>query len=409
MSCPESQIIGPEDRSSVTTPTEIIGTVTADGFIYYVLEYACVGDDAYTEIAKGTEPVEDGVLGIFDTTLLTNGWYTIRLTGYGSNYHTVDEIALLVEGQMKIGNYSVSFRDMDIPVQRFPLTVLRNYDSRYKNKSGDFGYGWNLSMAGATLSESCVPGEYWIQEQGTGPLGLSKFYFAEERPHTIVIDWGNGKVDKFDMKLTPDSQPLMPIQYDISVSYTAQLGTYSKLEALGETTGLIYAEGLLYQSNLNVYHPEKYKLTTEDGTVYIINANTGVESITDVNGNVITFDEDGVYHSDGKSIVFNRDDKGRISKITGPTGKQVSYQYNENGDLASVTDILGGTTKFVYDEEHYLSEIIDPRGIKVARNEYDGEGRLIATIDAGGNRTEFKHDIDSRREAIRQTWQCNCL
>jgi hypothetical protein len=62
----------------------------------------------------------------------------------------VDEIVLLVEGQMKVGNYSVSFRDIDIPVQRFPLTVLRNYDSRYKNKSGDFGYGWNLSMAGAT-------------------------------------------------------------------------------------------------------------------------------------------------------------------------------------------------------------------------------------------------------------------
>src|SRR5690606_9539536 len=138
-------------------------------------------------------------------------------------------------------------------------------------------------------------------------------------------------------------------------------GTYSKLEALGEITGLIYTEGLLYQSNLDVYHPEKYKLTTEDGTVYIINANTGVESITDVNGNVITFDEDGIYHSDGKSIVFNRDDKGMISNIPSPTGKPISYQYNENRDLASVTNILGETTKVNYDEEPYLSEILDPR------------------------------------------------
>ena len=31
-------------------------------------------------------------------------------------------------------------------------------------------------------------------------------------------------------------------------------------------------------------------------------------------------------------------------------------------------------------------EIIDPSGVAVARNEYDENGRLVATIDADGNR-----------------------
>jgi len=56
-----------------------------------------------------------------------------------------------------------------------------------------------------------------------------------------------------------------------------------------------------------------------------------------------------------------------------------------------------------------ITGIIDPRGIRAIRNEYDEDGRLIAQIDglsqprtgSGGNRIEFTHDIEGRLEIVK--------
>lgn len=393
-------ITSPADGAVVTSPVEVTGTVSGEGLVYYALEYCPAGGTEYAEFASGNTAVNNGVLGTFDPTLLENGYYNIRLTARSSNYIVSDEIVVSVEGQMKIGNYSIAFRDMDIPVAGYPLTVIRSYDSRRKSSNGDFGYGWNMTLSSIKLSESCDPGLYWTQEAAKSGF-VTKYYFAEDRTHEISIDYGNGKTDKFKMKLSPDQQNLYPIRYDISVSYEPQGNTKSKLEAIGTTTGLIFNGSKLYYSDtLNTYNPSKYKLTRADGTVYIISDKNGVESITDTNGNVITFTENEVKHSDGKSIVFERDSENRVTKITDPYGKTVRYTYNSNGDLSAVTDKAGETTTFKYDRNHYLTDIIDSRGIKVARNEYDDNGRLIATIDANGNRLEFSHDIEGRQDVV---------
>ena len=38
----------------------------------------------------------------------------------------------------------------------------------------------------------------------------------------------------------------------------------------------------LYTLDVEFYNPDRYRLTTQDGAVYIINQNSGLESITDV-------------------------------------------------------------------------------------------------------------------------------
>lgn len=393
-------IASPADGSVITEPTDIIGTVSGSGLVYYSLEY-CPADSAeYTEFAYSSDPVNNGVLGNFDPTLLENGYYIIRLTAYSSCYSVEQEIVVSVEGQMKIGNYSIAFQDMDIPVTGYPLTVIRSYDSRRKQTSGDFGYGWDLSLSSIKLNESCAPGKYWSQKNTSSMFG-SKYFFSEDRVHGISVDYGNGQVDKFKMKLSPDQQNLYPITYGISVSYEAQGNTRSTLEAIGTATDLIYNGGTLcYSSTITPYAPSQYKLTRADGTVYILSAANGVEKIIDTNGNIITFTENGVTHSDGKSITFERDSDNRITRITGSSGKAIEYSYDANGNLSVVTDEAGNNTAFKYDRNHYLTDIIDSRGVKIARNEYDESGRLIATVDANGNRLEFSHDIDGRRDVV---------
>ncbi len=36
----------------------------------------------------------------------------------------------------------------------------------------------------------------------------------------------------------------------------------------------------------------------------------------------------------------------------------------------------------------------------LARNEYDDDGRLVATVDVNGNRLEFSHDIEGKRDIV---------
>src|SRR5262249_10549179 len=131
-----------------------------------------------------------------------------------------------------------------------------------------------------------------------------------------------------------------------------------------------------------------YTLTTRDGIAYDIDAPTGkLQSVTDPNGNTVTFTDAGITSSTGVRPTFERDPQGRIASVTAPLGQKVKYQYDARGDLAAVTDRTGNTTKFIYRQApaHYLDQVIDPLGRTGVRNEYDAQGRLNKIIDAAGN------------------------
>lgn len=78
----------------------------------------------------------------------------------------------------------------------------------------------------------------------------------------------------------------------------------------------------LLHPNAAVYNPTRYKLTDKEGIVYVINQETGLEKITDLNGNTITFTANGILHSAGPSVTFTRDAQDRITKITDPMKRE---------------------------------------------------------------------------------------
>ena len=392
------KLYSPKDGQSVTAPISVVGTAAGTKFKSYKLEYAPVGSKNYTLIREGTEAVNANLLGKLDTTMLNNGLYNIRLTVYSDTKNISIENVISVEGNMKIGNFSLSFQDMDFNVSGLPLTVIRTYDSRNRGTNGDFGYGWNMSTAGLTLTESCNMSRYWKYTSSTGSLGNVNYDIKGTRAHIVTVNYGNGKTDKFTMTVKNAYQYYSP-DYGVNVSFKAENGSKSKLEIVGMDELALNSGMLLDRYDFSEFVYTKYRLTTQDGTVYIIHKTNGVESVTEPNGSKITFSAKGITHSDGKSIVFDRDDKGRIKSIVSPTDKKVTYTYDENGDLASVTDVSGEVTQFIY-EDHYLTDIIDPRGVKVSRNIYDDSGRLIKTIDADGNEIKYDHDVDGREERI---------
>ena len=119
-----------QDGKDITFITDITGTVKGTLLQDYTLEVFPVGSDTAVYSKAGTEAIEDGVLGTLDPTLLMNGYYKVVLTGNTADAYITDEIVVLVTGQAKIGNYSMTFLDMTLPVSGLPVEVYRTYDSR---------------------------------------------------------------------------------------------------------------------------------------------------------------------------------------------------------------------------------------------------------------------------------------
>src|SRR5262249_45902722 len=123
--------------------------------------------------------VASAAIGTFDPTLLLNGAYIIRLTSADSlGNPAVDQIGIVVRGQQKIGNFTLSFNDLTIPVAGLPITIVRTYDSRDK-RVGDFGVGWTLSLTNVRIEKTGIIGKLFSASTSTfsdsDSLASSKF------------------------------------------------------------------------------------------------------------------------------------------------------------------------------------------------------------------------------------------
>jgi RHS repeat-associated protein len=401
---PTVQITAPADDASVTEPTAVTGSVSGGA---WTLEYALDSDDTannrfWTQIASGNGPAS-GTLGTLDPTMMLNGLFDIRLSStdqYGQISRT--KVSVIVERNLKIGNFTVSFTDLSIPVAGLPMEVTRTYDSRDK-RIGDFGFGWTLGLHNIRVEKSSVVGLKWY-ETVTQEV-FPNYCLQAVGSHTVTVTFPGGKVFKFQPQVAPQCQRNAPITAG-TISFTPMPGTVGKLEVVGpadvqidgSVPGPVNLVGV--GGGVDIFNSFIFKFTAEDGTAYIIDQRTGLQSLADTSGNTLTISANGIVHSSGKSIVFHRDIVGRIESITDPNGNSMTYQYDPNGDLVSYTDNENNTSTYTYDSNHRLLTIHDPRGIQPLRNDYDASGRLISHTDAFGKVITYVHDLDNRKETV---------
>ncbi|NNF17409.1 MAG: RHS repeat protein, partial [Gammaproteobacteria bacterium] len=347
----------------------------------------------------GTSAITNDVLGQFDPTMLLNDLYTLRLTVYDSGGNSVSsEIVLQVDGQLKVGNFTLRYTDLQIPMAGIPITVSRTYDSRDKGK-GDFGVGWDLDVQTMRITTNRTPGTGWQVDRFGIVFGL-----IATDVHKVSLTLPGGRVEEFDLKISPLVSPLVPFPpSSLRATYQARPGTRGELVSMDNNLLSIVSPQpgevqLLDDLTTAIYDPQRFKYTTSDDTEIIIHKTDGVESVRDINGNVLTFSDSGISHSSGKSVTFTRDDLGRITMITDPNGNTQTYSYDGNGDLRAHTDAEDNRTLFSYNAMHGLLEVNDPLGNRATRNEYDDNDRLTALEDAGGNRVEFAYDLDAMQE-----------
>jgi Domain of unknown function (DUF6531)/Putative Ig domain len=160
--------------TNITGITDIIGSINDSNLDYYVLEVAPVGTEDYKEVFRGTSAVTNGILGKFDPTNLVNDTYTLRLTAFDTGGHgTVVDQEVAVTGDLKLGNFRLSFTDITVPVTGIPITLTRTYDTLTSKTQDAFGYGWRMEFRDTQLRTSLKRDETY-EELGYRTVGFSE-------------------------------------------------------------------------------------------------------------------------------------------------------------------------------------------------------------------------------------------
>uniref|UniRef100_UPI00273A70D1 RHS repeat-associated core domain-containing protein n=1 Tax=Oscillatoria sp. HE19RPO TaxID=2954806 RepID=UPI00273A70D1 len=395
----------------LTDFTDIIGTVMDDNLTNYVLSIAPASGGEFVEIASGNSQISNGKLAGFDPTLLQNDTYILRLTATDESGNTASAEQMVdVAGELKLGNFRLSFTDLEVPVAGIPINLTRTYDTLTTNQSDDFGYGWRLEFRDTDLRTSVGRDELYEQ------MGIPSVGFEEGT--RVYVTLPGGKRTGFTFKPVMDPEivkalrmgaPLPQSMIFYNPAFETDDGSQVTLSA--QKTQLLYNQetGQYYHPSGSPYNPANsffggtYTLTTKEGIEYEIDGTTGdLLTVTDTNGNTLTYSDEGIFSSTGKSVTFERNAEGRIVAAVDPEGNKIEYEYDENGDLVGVTDREENTTRFEYHEEreHYLEEIIDPLGRTGVRTEYDESGRLKRMLDVNGEAVELVYDPDNSTQTV---------
>jgi len=406
---PTVTITSPTEGSEVRTLTTVTGTVVSTNLAFWTLSYQGSGSTTFTQFATGTGTA---VTGTFDPTILLNGIAQIQLSATDQSGQTSTTVVnVVVTRNVKIGNFTLSFMDLSIPVAGIPITVIRSYDSRRKS-SGDFGFGWTLSYNTVKTEINGFLGDNWFMNSSGGLI--PDYCVVFQGNQVVSIRLQDGTVYQFQPVATSATQcqQLVPPS-TVDVTYVP-IGTTPANASLTDSTGA--GVGLLVLStgggfpgpvqleDINTglsYDPQAFTLTLPNGQQLNIDRTAGLTSTTDKNGNTLTFTASGILASpSGKSVTFARDALNRITTITDPSGNKLNYAYDANGDLTTFTDQLGNISTFTYDDAHDLISFVDASGHQPLRNVYDDSGRLIQVIDAFGHVTNITHDLGASTETV---------
>ncbi|HUP81354.1 MAG TPA: putative Ig domain-containing protein, partial [Pirellula sp.] len=356
---PEVDFKVPTENATITAPTDVIGTVQDANLISWKLEVGQSDGSNLKVFATGTTQVNNAKLGTFEPTMLQNDSYIIRRTalnrgGLSSSIDTTVNVA----GNLKLGNFTLSFTDLSIPVAGIPITVSRKYDTLTANQDGELGFGWKLAFRDVDLRTS-------LPKTGDEAGGL---YTPFRDGTRVYVTLPGGQREGFTFR--PKAVALfdqyqrerdVPPEYQSGNGLNATYFVPSFVSDKGVTDKLTVSRYQLSKQGHEYFqfggafpfNPEdpsfggRFSLTTKEGISYRIDASTKqLTNVTDLNGNSLTYSDGRILSLTGASVSFSRDLNGRITSVTDPMGKSVGYTYSVSGDLISATDRGSNTTQF---------------------------------------------------------------
>ncbi|MCV2885510.1 putative Ig domain-containing protein [Aestuariibacter sp. AA17] len=402
---PVAKMHAPEDTSTVTKLRDIVITATDNQQLaeWRLYSQSVSSKNNPVLIASGRTPVESQSVYEFDPSMFTNGMYRIQLDVFDTaGNRTTDVANVLVDGNLKVGNFTYSVNEFTVPLAGLPISITRTYDSRNKGEFGDFGYGWNLDYNLVKTEKSRQLGKAWqLNEFTSGPLGALRTYCVQSQGDILIaVTLPNDDVERFKVKASPECNEAVPI-LDVALTFEPIGDTQSTLALKNSRQVRLVNNHLEDLGTSLTYDENAFVLTSREGFQYDFVAGGSVSQIVDPNGNTLTFDSTGITHSSGKKITFNRSSDGRINSIFTPENKRYTYSYSFDKNLIrALKPVRSEFEEYTYNFRHGLVDIIDSLGRTRVKNIYGSDGRLIAQEDTDGNRTEFDHDISGQQSVI---------
>lgn len=406
---PVVTITSPEAGTTISNRVAIIGTVDdpEDNLWYYRAYYSRadrvsitninLADPNWTVFHQSTQEVVAGELAVFEASNLTNDPYAIIVAGFDGNGRGYAAATLVyIEGNVVVGNFRLQFTDLSIPVAGIPIQISRVYDTLNVSDEGDFGFGWTLGVQDARVFEAGAIGP-------GGALNGGNDKFVPDKTKVYLTNPSGQRVGfTYKEAYQGGCSPLLGCIFGAlyTPSFAADPGVYDTL-TIDETQ--VSRGGILGAFSQGI-NPEYYTLTTKEGLRYRYHETRGLESVTDRNGNVLTYSDSGIKHSTGPEIQFVRDHRGRIKEIIDPDGRKLVYEYSAIGDMVKLTDQEGMSSRYEYlaRPAHYLDAAYDTLGSRSLKAKYDTDNRFVGIFDALGNLVDQReYDTDSNKGIIR--------
>jgi len=185
----------PRDGDEIRVLTPVIGTVYDDNLTSWKLELRHVELDTWVTLAQGTDTIESAFVANLDPTLQLNGVAELKLSAVDSDGRPAQDTELVAfGGDNKLGNFRLTFIDLEVPFAGIPISIRRTYDTRRRNANLDFGYGWQIEVTAAGKYLRNRPmGEDWSFQQtqlectGTSP----------NVPHVVEIRFSDREFYRF--------------------------------------------------------------------------------------------------------------------------------------------------------------------------------------------------------------------
>ena len=453
---PTATITNPSTDNAIVGGTGIQGAITipnpAATLTGWTLTIVGEGSNEWpTTIATGTTTTVSAAL---DSSTLINGIYLLRLTATDSfGRSKVAYRRIQVEDVQKPGEFSFTVQDVVTPVSGIPLAVNRTYNSLNRDRAGDFGYGWSASFTDMEMKideerVETVSETFENISVRTGAGGRDVSVTLPDGTRTTFafhIAWGRG---------------LGYAGFRSTSGVAAQLGVWptrnpatglptNELEGRLPPPSPIYWTGTYgpYNSPWEIYDLPGFVLTLEDGTQYYFKredlgdhyttpggkyayvhlhyyGKPYLDHIVSPSGDTIQISTNGLQHTNAlgvptRKVVYQRDAQQRITSVYDANAQDASgapsgpatmvYSYTSGGDLASAKKLVNAataeydSTDYFYEDArfpHYLTKIVGANGQPAMRIEYDAQGKVVAVIDAQGNRSTVTSDKATRTTTV---------
>ncbi len=391
-----------------------------------------------------------GLLATCDFTTIQNGVYDLVLRAKGGYVVTEKSVRILLNTQLKVGQFGFSEQDLAIPAGGLSLAVIRTYNSLNPDQ-GDFGYSWTYALndLDVALDET---------RQGTSDLDGKSFSLRTGGGRDVTLTLPDGRRVTFAFTLAVGGSGYTAVWKAPAGVHATLTPTVNNqltvLPCLFQPCFPPYWEAAGPMTSWENYDFPGFILTTQDGTQYVINRenlgrhffDSGYDNHFSVDawgkpvlskiilpsGDTVEISSDtldatghrsfSIQHKDPqgdvtRSIICQRDDQGRIISISDPISQQstinsqpaVRYEYDSADNLSKVLKLVDRSTgacvtnQYFYENSafpHYLTRILDARGVSIARQLYDENGKLIGIIDANGHTNRFVHDLANHTETV---------